>query len=65
MKDIEQLKKHWEKGLPALLGMTMTHTDENSVKAEMEVTPAHLAPNGYLHAGSVVIKQPEVCKLLV
>ena len=40
--------------LPELLGIKITLVDDQEVRAEMEITKAHLAPNGYLHAGSVV-----------
>lgn len=40
--------------LPGLLGIVVTAIDKEFLKAELTVQPAHLAPNGYLHAGSVV-----------
>ncbi|MBT8114906.1 MAG: PaaI family thioesterase [Arenicella sp.] len=42
------------KDLPDLLGITVTHSAKNTLSAELSITRAHLAPNGYLHAGSVV-----------
>lgn len=47
--------------LPAHLGITVTDVREGSVTAEFEVTPQHLAPNGYLHAGSVVTLADTAC----
>jgi uncharacterized protein (TIGR00369 family) len=40
--------------LPGHLGIVITHIAHGAVKAEFEVAPHHLAPNGYLHAGSVI-----------
>ncbi|MBA5685963.1 PaaI family thioesterase [Rugamonas apoptosis] len=47
--------------LPAYLGIVVTDVSEGSVTAEFEVTPQHLAPNGYLHAGSVVTLADTAC----
>jgi 1,4-dihydroxy-2-naphthoyl-CoA hydrolase len=49
--------------LPGLLGLTVTRVDEGVVEATMEVTPAHLAPNGYLHAATVVALADTACGL--
>jgi uncharacterized protein (TIGR00369 family) len=40
--------------LPAHLGIVITHVDPAQVRAELAVTPQLMAPNGFLHAGSVV-----------
>ena len=40
--------------LPDLLGLVVTNSAELELSATMPITQAHLAPNGYLHAGSVV-----------
>lgn len=40
--------------LPGLLGVVITAVKAGAVTAELAVAPAHLAPNGYLHAGTVV-----------
>ena len=40
--------------LPAHLGIRITAVGENELSAELDVLPHLLAPNGYLHAGSVV-----------
>ncbi|MCI4671876.1 MAG: PaaI family thioesterase [Bacteroidia bacterium] len=39
---------------PALLGIEVTHVEEGRVIAEMEVRKEFFAPNGFLHAGSIV-----------
>lgn len=46
---------------PGFLGIEMTEVGEGEVKAEMPVTPHLLAPNGFLHAGSVVTLADTAC----
>jgi len=40
--------------LPGHLGIVITEVGPGRLAAEMKVTPNLMAPNGYLHAGSVV-----------
>ena len=40
--------------LPGHLGIEITRVDGGEVAARLEIKPHLLAPNGYLHAGSVV-----------
>ena len=40
--------------LPAYLGIKILFVGDGELSAELEVAPHLLAPNGYLHAGSVV-----------
>lgn len=40
--------------LPAHLGIRITHVDPKELRAEMLVQACLMAPNGYLHAGSIV-----------
>jgi 1,4-dihydroxy-2-naphthoyl-CoA hydrolase len=40
--------------LPGHLGIVITHTSESQVIGEAPVTEMLMAPNGFLHAGSVV-----------
>lgn len=47
--------------LPALLGITVTRVTATGICAELAITPSHLAPNGYLHAGSVVTLADTTC----
>ena len=42
--------------LPGHLGIAITHADKTEVRAEMGVSMKLMAPNGYLHAGSVVLE---------
>jgi uncharacterized protein (TIGR00369 family) len=40
--------------LPGYLGIEITRVDAAEVAARLEIRPQLLAPNGYLHAGTVV-----------
>ena len=54
MITIERLNSIGAGKLPGYLGIVITHVDESETRAELEITQALLAPNGYLHAGTVV-----------
>ena len=41
--------------LPELLGVEIVSVDDHSLQAAFDIRPHHLAPNGYLHAASVVM----------
>lgn len=47
--------------LPAHLGIRVTAIGERTLSARFEVTPQLLAPNGFLHAGSVVTLADTAC----
>ncbi|MBN9208023.1 MAG: PaaI family thioesterase [Microbacterium ginsengisoli] len=49
--------------MPGLLGFVVTGVAEGHIEAEMPVTPQHLAPNGYLHAASIVALADTACGL--
>lgn len=40
--------------LPGHLGLTITHIDASQVRSELPVRRELMAPNGFLHAGTVV-----------
>ncbi|MBL8482617.1 MAG: PaaI family thioesterase [Rhodocyclaceae bacterium] len=40
--------------LPGLLGVEITACEEGLLRSRMRVEPHHMAPNGYLHAASVI-----------
>lgn len=57
----KQLNEMCEDLFPGLVGLETTRVSESEVRAEMPVTKALLAPNGYLHAGSVVTLADTAC----
>ncbi len=40
--------------LPAYLGINVLHTSNGEACVELAIEQCHLAPNGYLHAGTVI-----------
>jgi uncharacterized protein (TIGR00369 family) len=47
--------------LPGHLGVAITHVDASELRAELAVSMKLMAPNGYLHAGSVVTLADTSC----
>jgi uncharacterized protein (TIGR00369 family) len=47
--------------LPGHLGVVINHIGPGEVRAELPVKPFVIAPNGYLHAGSVVTLADTSC----
>ena len=40
--------------LPGHLGIVITHIADSEIRAELQINEMHMAPNGFLHAGTVV-----------
>ena len=59
--DLTHYNKIGDGYLPGLLGITVTAVGEGSLDAEFTVQRSHLAPNGYLHAGSIVTLADTAC----
>ena len=54
MITLEQLKRRGTGFLPGYMGVVITDLAERELRAELTIQPHHIAPNGYLHAGTVV-----------
>jgi uncharacterized protein (TIGR00369 family) len=54
MITLEQLNKRGIGFLPGHLGIVITSFGPGEMCAELAVTPQLMAPNGYLHAGTIV-----------
>ncbi|WP_310389544.1 PaaI family thioesterase [Roseateles sp.] len=50
----DQLTQFGAASLPGLLGIVILQASPEEVHAELPVRPVVMAPNGYLHAGSIV-----------
>jgi 1,4-dihydroxy-2-naphthoyl-CoA hydrolase len=50
----ESMNKFGAASLPGFLGIEITRVADGEVSARLEIGPHHLAPNGYLHAGTVI-----------
>jgi len=54
MITVEQFNERGMGKLPGYLGIVITHVGETEIRAELTVKERLMAPNGFLHAGSVV-----------
>ena len=54
MPDIAQINEAGDRYLPGHLGIVFTQVGPGEVHAELPVRQQLMAPNGFLHAGSVV-----------
>lgn len=59
--DLAALNRRGEGRFPGLLGIRFTHAGEGEIAAELVVRPELLAPNGYLHAGTIVTLADTCC----
>jgi uncharacterized protein (TIGR00369 family) len=58
---VDELNEIGVGAFPGHIGMRVVAVGAGRVEAEMDVAPHHLAPNGYLHAGSVVTLADTAC----
>jgi uncharacterized protein (TIGR00369 family) len=49
-----QLQEMGSFGFPGLLGIEFDEAGDGAMRARLELAEKHMAPNGYLHAGTVV-----------
>ncbi len=61
MHSIDYLNKFGADCLPGLLGIVITQVEPGKICAELEIKPNVMAPNGFLHAGSVVTLADTAC----
>ena len=54
----QQLQKG---SLPDLLGVVIERVDASGVEASLTVLPHHMAPNGFLHAATIVMLADTCC----
>lgn len=59
--DINSLNGFGKDNLPGLLGIRFTAAGDGWIEAELEVRRALMAPNGFLHAGTVVSLADTCC----
>ena len=50
----DQFNSRGAEYLPGLLGVVITHVGKSEVRSELQVKKSLMAPNGFLHAGTVV-----------
>ena len=54
MRTAEDFNRFGSHNLPGHLGIAITQVDGKEIRGELPVRPAVMAPNGFLHAGTVV-----------
>jgi uncharacterized protein (TIGR00369 family) len=59
--DLDDLNRRGQGRLPGHLGLRFVELGQGRVRGEMDVQPFLLAPNGFLHAGSVVSLADTCC----
>jgi 1,4-dihydroxy-2-naphthoyl-CoA hydrolase len=58
---LEQLQEIGSSGFPGLLGIEFEQPGDGAMRARLAVEEKHMAPNGYLHAGTVVGLADSTC----
>ncbi|MGZ4289854.1 MAG: PaaI family thioesterase [Gaiellaceae bacterium] len=58
---LAQLQEMGSSGFPGLLGIEFHEAGDGFCRAGLELEPKHMAPNGFLHAGTVVGFADSVC----
>jgi len=59
--DVKQLNEICANGLPGHMGIEVNHCGDGSTSAHIDVQSQHMAPNGFLHAGTVVTLADTCC----
>jgi uncharacterized protein (TIGR00369 family) len=57
----EALQQRAQIGLPALLGLQLVEVEDSVLRMRVAIEPRLLAPNGYLHAASVIALADTAC----
>ena len=57
----DEITRHQQGSLPALLGIEWLRAEHALVSARLAILPHHLAPNGFLHAATVVVLADTAC----
>ena len=58
---LEQFARRGAGFLPGLIGLRFTAISETRIDAELEIRPELLAPNGYLHAATIIALADTAC----
>jgi uncharacterized protein (TIGR00369 family) len=58
---LDKFRSRGEGYLPGLIGVRFTEVVENRVSAELDIRDELLAPNGYLHAATVIALADTAC----
>jgi 1,4-dihydroxy-2-naphthoyl-CoA hydrolase len=59
--ELDELRRAGTELLPGYLGVEILGGAAGALRAQLEVEPRHLAPNGFLHAAAVVALADTAC----
>ena len=59
--DLESANRRGDGRLPGLMGFRVTAVAEGRLEAELDIRPDVLAPNGYLHAATIIALADTAC----
>lgn len=62
---LDALNARCKGSLPELFGLTVLHVDERELLMRMQIQPQFLAPNGFLHAASLIALADTACGFAV
>ena len=60
-RTVEDCNKLGQDRLPGLIGMEVTAADRDGISCRLRIRPDHLAPNGFLHAATVIALADTAC----
>ena len=58
---MSEIDARFAQSLPGLLGLEFSDSKPGTVRGRMEVKAHHMAPNGFLHAASVIALADSAC----
>jgi uncharacterized protein (TIGR00369 family) len=58
---VSELDARFAQSLPGLLGLEFSDSPPGTVRGRMAIKPHHMAPNGFLHAASVIALADSAC----
>lgn len=58
---IENLEKMGKGGLSDFLGVEMLSIEEGKMTSRLSIKPHHIAPNGFLHAATIIALADTTC----
>lgn len=61
MITLEMLNRRGEGFLPGYMGIVFTQLTDTELHGEIAIQPHHIAPNSYLHAGTIVTLADTAC----
>ena len=58
---LKKLMEHQKGTLPDVAGFQLLSVEDKQLTAAIDIQPHHLAPNGYLHAASIIMLADTLC----